>query len=342
MPMSRNNFRRTRAECETSMYFRGRNLKREAGERARGFTVIELLVSIGIIAVLIALLLPAIQNAREAARRTQCRNNLHQIAVGVATFESTHRQLPSNGWGFRWVGDSERGTGKKQPGGWIFQLLPYIGEANIWGMTTSSANSVKRRQAKKLCETGLQLFKCPSRPALQAGIPSDVFSYANAEPPAVVSRTDYAINEGDFITDTPGGPETLAEGDDRTYEWKDVTKATGVSWLRGAARMAHITDGTSNTYLAGEKYVSKTGYTEAVDSGYDQTMFSGVDLDTTRWTLQTPIADDILHSPRSFGSAHPTGCLMAFCDGSVRMITYSVDADVHRSMGNRTDAAGGF
>lgn len=319
-----------------------RVLRSSLGRHPRGFTIVELLVSIGIIAILMALLLPAVQSAREAARRTQCRNNLRQISLGVTNFESTHRQLPSNGWGFKWVGDAQRGAGARQPGGWIYQVLPYVGGVNIWDITDAAAVAQKRVAARKLCETGLPLYKCPSRPAPQVGPPSDIFSYANADPPAMVARTDYAINEGDYITDTPGGPSTLREGDDGAYLWKDVSGASGVSWLRGAARIADITDGTSNTYLVGEKYVSRGGYADAVDAGHDQTMFSGVDLDTTRWTLHTPLQDDIIHSQRSFGSAHQSGCFMAMCDGSVRMVAYGIDAGIHQALGSRNDGLAGF
>jgi prepilin-type processing-associated H-X9-DG protein len=89
--------------------------------------------------------------------------------------------------------------------------------------------------------------------------------------------------------------------------------------------------------LVGEKYVSHLAYEKAVDRGYDQAMFSGVDLDTTRWTLQTPIQDEALLSDRSFGSAHSGGCQMALCDGSVRTISYQIDGLVHRYLGHRKD-----
>jgi prepilin-type N-terminal cleavage/methylation domain-containing protein len=94
--------------------------------RRDAFTLVELLVVIAIIGILIALLLPAVQAAREAARRAQCRNHLRQLAVAMLTHESTHGFFPSGGWGHRWTGDPDRGTGYRQPGGWAYAVLPYL------------------------------------------------------------------------------------------------------------------------------------------------------------------------------------------------------------------------
>src|SRR5687768_6477407 len=88
--------------------------------RPRGFTLVELLVVIAIIGILVALLLPAVQAARESARRTQCKNHLKQLSLAFLTHENTYGYFPSGGWGWVWTGDPDLGSGERQPGGWAY------------------------------------------------------------------------------------------------------------------------------------------------------------------------------------------------------------------------------
>ena len=96
--------------------------------------------------------LPAIQAAREAGRRAQCKNHLRQIAVACLNFESTHKAFPAGGWGFLWMGDPDRGVGRGQPGGWIFQVTSYLGRGasysqvgkGLYGRSERESNSRSR------------------------------------------------------------------------------------------------------------------------------------------------------------------------------------------------------
>ena len=100
----------------------------------RGATLVELLIVIAIIGLLIQLVLPAVQSSREAARRTQCASNLRQIGLAAQNHEAAHDILPTAGWGYGWIGDPNRGSGRSQSGSWAYQLLPYLEARNIHDM----------------------------------------------------------------------------------------------------------------------------------------------------------------------------------------------------------------
>ncbi len=95
------------------------------------FTLIELLVSIAIIGILVGILLPAVQAAREAARRMVCQNHLKQIGLGFHMHHSSIGWLPTGGWGWDWTGDADRGFDERQPGGWTYNLLPFIEQNDL-------------------------------------------------------------------------------------------------------------------------------------------------------------------------------------------------------------------
>lgn len=302
-----------------------------------GLTLLELLVVLGIIALLVALLIPAVQSAREASRRLQCRNNLRQQGLAMQNHLSAYGRFPGNGWGYLWFGDPDRGTDRRQPGGWIYNILPYLEQQAAREAGKGEPAPQQRTTLAGLAQQSFPMFRCPTRPgSLLSPAKPENLPY-NADWISPVFKTDYAVNEGDYITDTTRGPATLVEGDDPGYLWTDATKATGVCFLRSEIRPAEITDGMSNTYLIGEKYISSASYEYADDAGFDQSLLSGVDLDLNRWTFRTPHAHSEEKDVRSFGSAHSQGCHFVFCDGSVRVISYHIDQEIHRRLGNRMD-----
>lgn len=129
-----------------------------------GFTIVELLVVIAIIGVLVALLLPAIQAAREAGRNAQCVNQLKELAAACAHHEQAHQALPTGGWGYQWVGDPDMGYGLNQPGGWMFNILPYLDQQNLHDL------GLNQNQGGRITTATTQLngVMCPTRRGLSA------------------------------------------------------------------------------------------------------------------------------------------------------------------------------
>src|SRR6188472_2426672 len=121
--------------------------KRHMHRPRGGFTLVELLVVIAIIGILVALLLPAIQSARESARRAQCANQVKQIALAWHLHSDTHGCLPSGGWGYNYMADPDRGFGKTQTGSWAYSCLPYMEEQAIHQIGAGVTNLTDKKAA---------------------------------------------------------------------------------------------------------------------------------------------------------------------------------------------------
>jgi prepilin-type N-terminal cleavage/methylation domain-containing protein/prepilin-type processing-associated H-X9-DG protein len=303
-----------------------------------GFTLIELLVVIAIISLLIFLLLPAVQKVRETANRVKCSNNLKQIGLAMHNHEAVFKRFPTGGWGWFWIGDPDRGTDERQPGGWIFNILPYMEQDNVYRMGAGLSWDEKKQANVQRVAMPLPLFNCPSR---RTGGPyphSAGFTYRNANTVTWLARSDYAANTGDQdIDEFFAGPDDFAQGDDPGYTgWHDTSGLTGIIFQRSKIRIAHIKNGTSNTYLAGEKYLNPDDYTTGHDGADNENLYVGFDNDINRTTASPPLQDKAgLADTKRFGSNHAGGVNMLYCDGSVHIVTYSVDPDVHRRAGNR-------
>jgi len=346
------------------MKFRRNPSPKGTSSVAHAFTLVELLVVIAIIGVLVALLLPAVQAAREAARRTQCQNNVKQFALAFQNHHDVHLFLPSSGWGWRWIGDADRGFGKKQPGGWAFDILPYIEQSNLRELGAGLTGAAKSDAMLLQVGTPLATFNCPSRRPSATNtyspIPpfhSDLASNLTACTDCAVARSDYVANGGSINAGDDRGPDTLAEVEDGSFtSWRygdenpSKTPQNGITYQRSQIRLAQVTDGTSSTYCIGEKYLDPNQYENGLSSKDDQCVFTGHDRDSVGYTGIGPDTNDGTHMPPyqdrananyeayNFGSAHPGVFHMGFCDGSVHGVSYLIDPETHRRLGGRDDA----
>jgi prepilin-type N-terminal cleavage/methylation domain-containing protein/prepilin-type processing-associated H-X9-DG protein len=311
--------------------------------RTGAFTLVELLVVIAIIGVLVALLLPAVQAAREAARRAQCKNNLRQIALGFLLHEDSQGFLPQGGWGYMWMSHPDRGFGLDQPGGWGYNILPYIEEAALHDLGKGLPQAQQNVTQSELHGTPIETYHCPSRrPAVPYPVSVSISFVRQpfiSGPVQFGARNDYAANGGEQLgVGFAAGPGSLQEGD-TNYRWGEVEQATGVIANHVTYGIGQLTDGTTKIYMIGEKYLSPDEYDSGSSLGDDQSVYSGDERDVVRFTAGLiPFQDrpGILDT-WNFGSAHSSGLHMAMCDGSVQTIAYGISAVAHRLLSNRSD-----
>jgi prepilin-type N-terminal cleavage/methylation domain-containing protein/prepilin-type processing-associated H-X9-DG protein len=320
--------------------------------RLSGFTLVELLVVITIIGILIALLLPAVQAAREAARAAQCKNNLKQLSLAALEHHQAHGFLPSGGWGHKWVGDADHGYGKHQPGGWLYSVLVYLEQENVRNLGREGTAQQKKAAAEELQKTPLTMVVCPSRRrAILYPFREDAVVWnrpynpgiggVQVDPTPMIAKTCYCMNAGDEWSGYHGGPSTIAAA--ATYNWDAKLagrNSDGVVFWRSEFKLAHVRDGSSNTYLIGEKYLNPDRYNSWSGGGDAQSMYIGLDDDCVRWAGPgLPLRRDQpgYDNPRIFGGPHSGGCHFAFADGRVRTVSYSIDTETNQRLANRMD-----
>ncbi len=268
-------------------------MKNRGSEKSlRGFTLVEVLVVIAIIGTLVALLLPAVEMARESARRSSCSNNLKQIGLAVKMHTDAHRTFPTGGWGADWIGDPDKGYGTKQPGGWIYNVLPYLEQQNIRDLGKGRNGPAKSAALVELIQKPIETFNCPSRRLTRVYPyqgPSTLQNIQGVSLPEKVAKADYAINS--LIS----------------YEKSEVIIAE-----------IQLRTGMSNTLLAGEKSLSRDNYTDGLGAGDGLCMYMGDSEDIRRTASGTPNGD--FSGGGGFGGPHPGGCNVVYCDGSVHFI----------------------
>ena len=297
--------------------------------RRRGFTLVELLVVIAIIGILVALLLPAIQAAREAARRTQCTNHLKQIGLAFQNHHDTYKYFPSGGNGWVHPPDYDGASGSEPPGlpwiapkqraGWGFQILPFAEQQIVWegsGATTKDGAQIAAIGAP------VSFFFCPSRR------PPQTISAASWYGPAGTyahTPTDYAASQG--------------TGNNGVVVYVADASGAGAWSGQGPITTALVTDGTSNTILVGEKRLNRLGL-GAIQSDDNEGYTSGWDHDVIRRTDRDPRPDPNAsgaYGEERFGSSHPGGFQVVLADGSVRFLSFDIDLTNFSRLGHRSD-----
>jgi prepilin-type N-terminal cleavage/methylation domain-containing protein len=318
--------------------------------RRPAFTIVELLVVIGIMGILTGMVIPAVQAARESARRTTCKNQVRQLALAVLLHEEAQGHFPTGGWDWSWLGDPDRGFGPDQPGGWFYNSLPYLEENDLHQLGVGMDYPEERQAHAERIEMPVTGTLCPSRrntqlyPFLGPPMNPDVI---NAGPYEFTTRIDYAINAGSS-DDVECERQYLASGGDfvmpqRGVRWcKDTSKFDGITYQQSLVLPAHVADGLSKTYLLGEKYLNAAEYESGIDPGDNESPYTGVNVDHTRGTsARIRLIPDTpgVASKFAFGSAHESGFHMATCDGAVDWVTFDVDPQLHQSRGSRNDGA---
>jgi prepilin-type N-terminal cleavage/methylation domain-containing protein/prepilin-type processing-associated H-X9-DG protein len=320
----------------------------------RGFTLIELLIVMTIISILMSLLFAGVQSVREAANKIVCKNNLAQWGKAVDTHVAIQTWYPTGGWGWDWVGDADRGFGKRQPGGWVYNLLPYIGQQglhDLGGVNNTVIKMSKPAAANELVQSALSSANCPTRRrailfkncrmGVDGGVPhiTNNAKLGNLRAPPAVARTDYAFVAGSGGSNgATKGPANFAAGDKTTQGGWGLN---GLSYVRSEVTPAMITNGLSCMITIGEKFENPDSYFTGADGADNENMYCGADDDNSRTTTRTPVRDTNDLGGwfgQLFGSAHADGCHFLFADGSVRVISYNVDKSSYNPLGARDHA----
>jgi prepilin-type processing-associated H-X9-DG protein len=321
-----------------------------------GFSLVDLVVVVVVLCALAAIALPGIQSLRESSRRTQCSRQVQQIAVAWLNHESVQGHLPAGGFGWDWVGDPDRGYGTDQPGGWVYNILPYLGHAALHDRGTGTElNELNKDYFRgKLVSSPLPDLYCPSR-RVAANYPlGTAWISTNAGTHTYSAKSDYAANAGSSERDADDGfalagwgpsPEVFRESAaGAMFEPLSAATRNGLQFKQSVVRLDEIVDGGAQTYLVGEKYVNPESYEGLLfrdqDTGENESAYTGFNRDHCRTTFNPPQHDTAgFRADHEFGGPHLGGFNISFCDGSIRFVSFDVDPKVHAESGNRRNVS---
>jgi len=313
---------------------------KKSSARMRGFTLIELLVVIAIIGVLVALLLPAVQQAREAARRSQCKNNLKQLGLAIHNYHDTHRVFPP-GYLARNVSVTDPASTDTGPGfSWGTMILPFLDQSPIYSQLDFNFDSTFPQNLSLGQET-LSVFQCPSDPGQEMFTVND-------------GNADIDLPKANYVGIYGYGSVSMAPGN---------PNPAGLFYRNSSVRMADIIDGTSNVLMVGERASEHDFVNGMPGVNAQSTWYAAIPGAMRPAGMMMPSMMEahpslvlghvgqgammgmmqMHHTPNTtnhivnFSSRHTGGMQFLLSDGSVHFLSENIDYNTFRFLGQRAD-----